>query len=172
MFNKITSVLNKATTCLEHSKAGKIAEKLYKQIKLLVSVQIATMRMKVGIKAVTEIHKYFSKKYLDPDYKMLRLYIVILERPVTNYKYTIKRKGWKLLLLKERRRVKKEERLFWVNFKNFKVIKKAGWLPRNMRIDELRNKAFYHSSLTRSYKEEYLARKHAVSKYTNYIKNK
>jgi len=119
------------------NKLSVAARKLTAWVKLLITVEIARMRMKVGITAVNEIHKYYAKQYLDPDYKTLRQYIVILERPGNHNTYTIERKGWKLQLVK-RRIVKFEERLFWVNFKNFKAIKKAGWLPKHMRIDELR----------------------------------
>lgn len=153
------------------NKLSVLARKLYAWVKLLVAVQVATMRMKVGITAVNEIHKYYSKQYLDPDYKTLRQYIVILERPHTHFKYSIERNGLKLKL-KKLRIVKMEERLFWVNFKNFKAIKKAGWLPKNMRIDELRAKAFYYSSMTRHYQAEYKAKQHAITKYTTYIKAK
>lgn len=141
-------------------KLSKAARKLYKWIKLLVAVQIAKIRMRVGITAVNEIHKYYAKQYLNPDYKTLRQYIVILERPVKHKKWIFNTKPV----------IKIEERLFWVNFKNFKAIKKAGWLPRSMRIDELRAKAFYYSSMTRSYQDEYRAKQKAITKYVTYIK--
>lgn len=151
------------------NKLSVAARKLILWFKLLVAVEIAKMRMKVGITAVNEIHKYYAKQYLDPDYKTLRQYIVILERPMEHKKYSIERKGLKLKLIK-RRIVKMEERLFWVNFKNFKAIKKAGWLPKSMRIDELRAKAFYYTSLTRSYQDEYRAKQKAIKKYVTYVK--
>lgn len=151
------------------NKLSVTARKLAAWIKLLITVEIAKMRMKVGITAVNEIHKYYAKQYLDPDYKTLRQYIVILEQPMEHKKYSIERKGLKLKLIKSRI-VKIEERLFWVNFKNFKKIKKLCLLPKNMRIDELRNKAFYYTSLTRNYQDEYRAKQKAKTKYITYVK--
>lgn len=157
-------------TNLKQSKAGKLVLKLHKHIQVYVAVKIATIRMKLGITAVSKIHKYQSKHYLDPNYKTLCQYIVILERPIKHKRYFISRQGLKLQL-KFKLHIKIEERLFWVNFKNFKAIKKAGWLPKQMCVSELRSKAFYVSSMKRNYQEEYKAKHNAITKYTTYIKS-
>ena len=65
-----------------------------------------------------------------------------------------------------------EERLFWINTKNFKKIRRAGWLPRTMKIEALKEKAFYVSSLERTYQEQYKAKQHAINKYITYLKSK
>ena len=125
-----------------NNKIRQYYKKLVSTIRQFVIKEIAKMRMRVGIKAVQAIHKYQSKKYLNPDYKTLRQYIVLLERPVRKKKYYLKRKGMKLMLMYKTGNFTIEERLFWINTKNFKKIRRAGWLPRTMKIEALKEKAF------------------------------
>ena len=155
-----------------NNKIRQYYKKLVSTIRQFVIKEIAKMRMRVGIKAVQAIHKYQSKKYLNPDYKTLRQYIVLLERPVRKKKYYLKRKGMKLMLMYKTGNFTIEERLFWINTKNFKKIRRAGWLPRTMRIEALKEKAFYVSSLERTYQEQYKAKQHAINKYITYLKSK
>lgn len=155
-----------------NNKIRQYYKKLVSAIRQFVMTEIAKMRMRVGIKAVQAIHKYQSKKYLNPDYKTLRQYIVLLERPVRKKKYYLKRKGMKLMLMYKTGNFTIEERLFWVNTKNFKKIRRAGWLPRTMKIEALKEKAFYVSSLERTYQEQYKAKQHAINKYITYLKSK
>ena len=82
-----------------NNKIRQYYKKLVSAIRRFVMTEIAKMRMRVGIKAVQTIHKYQSNKYLNPDYKTLRQYIVLLERPVRKKKYYLKRKGMKLMLM-------------------------------------------------------------------------
>ena len=155
-----------------NNKIRQYYKKLVSAIHQFVMTEIAKMRMRVGIKAVQAIHKYQAKKYLNPDYKTLRQYIVLLERPVRKKKYYLKRKGMKLMLMYKAGTFTIEERLFWINTKNFKKIRRAGWLPRTMKIEALKKKAFYVSSLERTYQEQYKAKQHAINKYITYLKSK
>lgn len=155
-----------------NNKIRQYYKKLVSAIRQFVMTEIAKMRMRVGIKAVQAIHKYQAKKYLNPDYKTLRQYIVLLERPVRKKKYYLKRKGMKLMLMYKTGNFTIEERLFWINTKNFKKIRRAGWLPRTMKIEALKEKAFYVSSLERTYQEQYKAKQHAINKYITYLKSK
>ena len=155
-----------------NNKIRQYYKKLVSAIRQFVMTEIAKMRMRVGIKAVQAIHKYQTKKYLNPDYKTLRQYIVLLERPVRKKKYYLKRKGMKLMLMYKAGTFTIEERLFWINTKNFKKIRRAGWLPRTMKIEALKEKAFYVSSLERTYQEQYKAKQHAINKYITYLKSK
>lgn len=155
-----------------NNKIRQYYKKLVSAIRQFVMAEIAKMRMRVGIKAVQAIHKYQAKKYLNPDYKTLRQYIVLLERPVRKKKYYLKRKGMKLMLMYKAGTFTIEERLFWINTKNFKKIRRAGWLPRTMKIEALKEKAFYVSSLERTYQEQYKAKQHAINKYITYLKSK
>ena len=82
-----------------NNKIRQYYKKINSILRQFVMTEIAKMRMRVGIKAVQAIHKYQSKKYLNPDYKTLRQYIVLLERPVRKKKYYLKRKGMKLMLM-------------------------------------------------------------------------
>ena len=155
-----------------NNKIRQYYKKINSILRQFVTAEIAKMRMRVGIKAVQAIHKYQSKKYLNPDYKTLRQYIVLLERPVRKKKYYLKRKGMKLMLMYKTGNFTIEERLFWINTKNFKKIRRAGWLPRTMKIEALKEKAFYVSSLERTYQEQYKAKQHAINKYITYLKSK
>ena len=155
-----------------NNKISQYYKKLVGTIRQFVITEIAKMRMRVGIKAVQALHKYQAKKYLNPDYKTLRQYIVLLERPVRKKKYYIKRKGMKIMLMYKTGNFTIEERLFWINKKNFKKIRRAGWLPKAMKIEVLKEKAFYVSSLERTYQEQYKAKQHAITKYITYLKSK
>lgn len=155
-----------------NNKIRQYYKKINSILRQFVMTEIAKMRMRVGIKAVQAIHKYQAKKYLNPDYKTLRQYIVLLERPVRKKKYYLKRKGMKLMLMYKTGNFTIEERLFWINTKNFKKIRRAGWLPRTMKIEALKEKAFYVSSLERTYQEQYKAKQHAINKYITYLKSK
>ena len=105
-----------------NNKIRQYYKKLVSTIRQFVITEIAKMRMRVGIKAVQALHKYQAKKYLNPDYKTLRQYIVLLERPVRKKKYYLKREGIKLKLMYKTGNFTIEERLFWINKKNFKKI--------------------------------------------------
>lgn len=155
-----------------NNKIRQYYKKLVSTIRQFVITEIAKMRMRVGIKAVQALHKYQAKKYLNPDYKTLRQYIVLLERPVRKKKYYLKREGIKLKLMYKTGNFTIEERLFWINKKNFKKIRRAGWLPKAMKIEALKEKAFYVSSLERTYQEQYKAKQHAITKYITYLKSK
>lgn len=155
-----------------NNKIRQYYKKLVSTIRQFVITEIAKMRMRVGIKAVQALHKYQSKKYLNPDYKTLRQYIVLLERPVRKKKYYLKREGMKIMLMYKTGNFTIEERLFWINKKNFKKIRRAGWLPKAMKIEALKEKAFYVSSLERTYQEQYKAKQHAITKYITYLKSK
>ena len=155
-----------------NNKIRQYYKKINSILRQFVITEIAKMRMRVGIKAVQALHKYQSKKYLNPDYKTLRQYIVLLERPVRKKKYYLKRKGMKLMLMYKTGNFTIEEHLFWINTKNFKKIRRAGWLPRTMKIEALKEKAFYVSSLERTYQEQYKAKQHAINKYITYLKSK
>ena len=155
-----------------NNKIRQYYKKLVSTIRQFVITEIAKMRMRVGIKAVQALHKYQAKKYLNPDYKTLRQYIVLLERPVRKKKYYLKREGMKIMLMYKTGNFTIEERLFWINKKNFKKIRRAGWLPKAMKIEALKEKAFYVSSLERTYQEHYKAKQHAINKYITYLKSK
>jgi len=122
----------------------------------------AHIRIRLGIKYTREIHKRESKPYIETqkDNKRIRNYIVLLDRIVKT------KRG------KNKGTLRLEEQLFWVNRQNFKSIRRAGWLPKGMHLDDLRKNAFYVSSMKRNYSEEYIAKEKAINKYINYLKEK
>lgn len=126
------------------------------KIKNKITLIIGKIRMRVAIKAVKEMHKAAAKHYAqaDKDSKHILNYIVILDKPVKQKNGTFRIKN----------------QLFWINRKNFKRIRRGGWLPPQMKMDELRRKAFYVSSVTRSYTQEYIAKEKAINKYIEYLK--
>jgi hypothetical protein len=132
-------------------------KKLFRHLFCILVIETGRIRMKLGIKAVTILHRNMAKNehYLDVNYKKLRNYIVLLEMPV-------EKKGKKGL----------KEQLFWINRWNFKRIKRAGWLPKDMYMDELRKKSFYFSDMKRTYVEEFKAREKAMNRYIEYLKFK
>ena len=141
------------TTLKEKTKAAVV--KVTKLITTSVILWIGRQRMKIGIKAAKAVHYNASKTYLDVNNKNLRNYIVLLELPVRDKK----------------NRIHKKERLFWINRFNFRRIKRKGWMPKTIKMDELKQKAFYVSDLKRSYSEEYTAREKATNKYLSYLKS-
>lgn len=143
---------------------------IYQYLRQLVLLQIGKMRMKVGIQALTAIHRVKAKNYLDVDSKRILEFIILLDKAIVHKKPYIQLK-WKIIpIIKVKTYAKIEERLFWVNRQNFKRIKRDGWMPASMHLDELRKKAFYTSSISRTYKEEYAAREKATTRYTEYLK--
>lgn len=151
---------------------NRLSQKFWKYLLQQKIVLTARIRMRLGIKAAKEIHKLLSAKYAkqDKDSKRICQYIVLLDRPV------LKRKNHKLkwvgrkLKITYNKYIKIEERLFWVNRQNFKKIRNEGWLPKNMHLDELKKKAFYVSSMKRTYEEEFKAVEAAMNKYIKYVK--
>jgi len=114
---------------------------------------IGKIRMNLGIKGALAIHKFMAKKYLDKNNKEVRNYIVLLE-----------------LSVRKKNKMQKMERLHWVNRNNFRKLKRKGWLPVRMQLDELRNKAFYVSDVKRTYQQEFAAREKATKRYLEYLK--
>lgn len=144
--------------------------KLTSYISYIITIKIAEIRMKVGIQAVNALHRIKAKNYIDLDSKRILEFIILLDRAIVRKKPYIKWK-WRIIpVLKFKTVAKIEERLFWINRQNFKRIKRDGWMPANMHLDELRKKAFYTSSISRTYKDEYAAREKAITRYTDYLK--
>ena len=114
---------------------------------------IGKIRMNLGIKGALAIHKFMAKKYLDKNNKEVRNYIVLLE-----------------LSVRKKNKIQKMERLHWVNRNNFRKLKRKGWMSRNLKLDELRHKAFYVSDLSRTYQAEFAAREKAKERYLEYLK--
>jgi hypothetical protein len=80
-------------------------------------------------------------------------YIVILEIPV-------KRRG----------RVVFKETLYWLNRDIFREVKRRGWVPKHMKLDEFRSKSIYYTNLGRTYEQEYKAKERAMEKYKKFLK--
>jgi len=57
-----------------------------------------------------------------------------------------------------------------VNRNNFRKLKRKGWMSRNLKLDDLRNKAFYVSDVKRTYQEEFAVREKASERYLEYLK--
>jgi len=127
--------------------------KIKKKVSNRVILLIGKIRMSLGIKGATAVHRIMSKPYLDKNNKEVRNYIVLLELPV-----------------RKKNRIYTMERLHWVNRNNFRRIKRKGWIPKKTQLNDLRTKAFYMSDLKRSYSEEYTAREKATNRYLNYLK--
>ena len=115
----------------------------------------AILRMRISVYATKTVHLNIIKnqKYNELNNKNIRQYIVLLELP-------------------DKKRKKMIERLWWINRRNFKKVKRQGWLPDKMQLDELRHKAFYYTDMTRSYAAEYQAKKRATIKYVFYLRAK
>jgi len=111
--------------------------------------------MRISANAADAVHRNIIKneKYTDLNSKNIRQYIVLLELP-------------------DKKRKKMIERLWWINRRNFKKVKRLGWLPEKMQLDDLRSKAFYYTDMKRSYPEEYQAKKRATTKYVFYLRAK
>ena len=127
----------------------------FKPIIIYITDSYAILRMRVSVNAARTVHRYIIKneKYNELNNKNIRQYIVLLELP-------------------DKKRKKITERLWWINRRNFKKVKRMGWLPENMKLDELRHKAFYYTDMQRSYAEEYAAKKRATTKYVFYLRAK
>ncbi|HPD24949.1 MAG TPA: hypothetical protein PK285_11180 [Bacteroidales bacterium] len=113
----------------------------------------ANIQMRAAIRAVESIHK--KNKKIRFNERENRQYLVLLSIPYFTKKGTFKYK----------------ERLYWVNRKNFRILKYKGWVKRGVNFAELRNKAFYVSDPDRSYENEYIAKKAAINKYKTYLKS-
>ena len=137
-------------------------KKVIEVINRKVAVWVATQRMRVGIKAAKVLHKKWAndKTGKDTREKNIRNYIVLLELPVRDKTGKFIKKDGKVV---------KKERLFWINRRNFQRIKHKGWLPKNMQLPELKQKAFYYTDFKRSYAEEYQAKERAKKRYISYI---
>ncbi len=127
----------------------------FKPIIIYITDSYAILRMRVSVNAARTVHRYIIKngKYIEQNNKNIRQYIVLLELP-------------------DKKRKKIKERLWWINRRNFKKVKRMGWLAENMKLDELRHKAFYYTDMQRSYAEEYAAKKRATTKYVFYLRAK
>ena len=130
-------------------------KKWFKPIIIYITDSYAILRMRVSVNAARTVHRYIIKngKYIEQNNKNIRQYIVLLELP-------------------DKKRKKMTERLWWINRRNFKKVKRMGWLPENMKLDELRHKAFYYTDMQRSYPAEYQAKKRATTKYVFYLRAK
>ena len=127
--------------------------KLKKQVSNRIILLIGKIRMYLGIKGATAVHRVMSKPYVDKNNKEVRNYIVLLELPV-----------------KKKNRIYWKERLHWVNRNNFRRLKRKGWIQKGIQLNDLRTKAFYMSDLKRTYSEEFAAREKATDRYLNYLK--
>ena len=136
-------------------KIKAFALKIMKPVFIYLSDTYAINRMKVSVYAAKAVHRNLVSKqnYLEQNNKNIRQYIVLLELP-------------------DKKRKKMIERLWWINRWNFKRVKRLGWLPPNMHLDELRHKAFYYTDMKRSYPEEYQAKKKAITKYVFYLRSR
>ena len=104
------------------------------------------IEMSLAIRKINHIHSELKETRYNE--RENRQFIVLLSLPTE--------KGWK-------------ERLHWVNRKNFRKLKDLGWMQRHVRYNELKEKAFYISDPSRSYQDEYKAKKQAISRYKTYI---
>ena len=130
-------------------------KRIIKPVLVYLTDSYAILRMRISANAADAVHRNIIKneKYTDLNNKNIRQYIVLLELP-------------------DKKRKKITERLWWINRRNFKKVKRMGWLPENMKLDELRHKAFYYTDMQRSYAEEYAAKKRATTKYVFYLRAK
>ena len=154
MKNKtLTKLINAANRFI--NPVVKHLKTLIKPIRIYLSDSYAILRIRVTANAADAVHRNIIKKekYTDLNNKNIRQYIVLLELP-------------------DKKRKKMTERLWWINRRNFKKVKRMGWLPENMKLDELRHKAFYYTDMQRSYPAEYQAKKRATTKYVFYLRAK
>lgn len=134
---------------------SELTKKVINSIRIYLSDSYAILRMRISVYATKAVHRNIIKneKYNEQNNKNIRQYIVLLELP-------------------DKKRKKKTERLWWINRRNFKKVKRLGWLPDTMHLDDLRGKAFYYTDMKRSYAEEYYAKKKAINKYVFYLREK
>ena len=130
-------------------------KRIIKPVLVYLTDSYAILRMRISANAADAVHRNIIKneKYTDLNSKNIRQYIVLLELP-------------------DKKRKKMIERLWWINRRNFKKVKRLGWLPEKMQLDDLRSKAFYYTDMKRSYPEEYQAKKRATTKYVFYLRAK
>ena len=109
-------------------------------------------KLRLAIKVTSKFHAQLRES-CDND-KKLRYYIVLLERPVID---------------KKRRTFRKEEKLFWINRKNFQNIKRKGWMPPKMTCDVLRYHAFYWTDPRRPYIQDKQMKIEAEKRYREHL---
>jgi hypothetical protein len=135
--------------------------KFRNKIALVVILWLGDIRMRIAIKAAHNRHADLSFDYSDNDVnsKHIRQYIVLLDKAV-------------MVGRGQNRRVERRERLFFINRKNFKAIRRRGWLPKNMMLDALRHNAFYFTDMKRNYQQEENNKNMARKRYANYLTKK
>ena len=134
-----------------------IWEKIYIKI---ITIIIST-KAEIGIKSAIRVMQgiYSDSRKCRNNEKENRQYLTVIKIPV------VKRK-------KRKRFLKPKEKLYWVNRHNFREVKRRGWLSGNMRLDELRAKAFYYTNAERTYQQEQIAVQKAINKYKTYMLSK
>ncbi len=140
---KISVAVQKVKTLIQKAKTV---------IQTRIIMGIGKIRMNLGIKGATAVHRIMAKNYLDKNNKEVRNYIVLLELPV-----------------KRKNKIYKMERLHWVNRNNFRRLKRKGWMPQKLQLNDLRERAFYMSDVKRTYQEEFKSRERAVERYLGYL---
>ena len=123
----------------------------------------AELEMKSAIRAMNGV---YSKEREKRNYEREnRQYLVLIAIPVIQTKPLNPLKG----TFGTRKFLIKKDKLYWVNRGNFRAVKKAGWLPYTMFLNELREKAFYYTDESRSYVEEQKVKEKAIEKYRSYL---
>ena len=148
-------------------------EKIWRLLKEKYAGWRAEIEMKMAIRAVNSLYKksrYESRFHTKGSERETRLYLVLITIPVTKrLNYAERQKIDKNSTKKGRFvRIALKEKLYWVNRGNFRAVKRKRWLPITMKLDELREKAFYYTDSSRSYGQEQNARKAAIDKYKLY----
>lgn len=111
----------------------------------------AKLKLNLAIRATYNMSQKDARS--TQNMKNLNNYVVLLEIPIRNKK----------------NQVITAQRLLWINRRNFQAVKRKGWLPGTMCVDELRSKAFYFTNTERTYEQEMAARDRAWKRYETHI---
>ena len=133
----------------------------FKKIYIEIMKLVVSTRAEISIKSAIRVMRgiYFDERERRDNERENKHYLAVIKMPVVRQK-----KGKYFLMSREK--------LYWVNRRNFREVKRRGWLPVNMKLNELRAKAFYYTSAERTYPQEQEARQKAIHKYRAYLLSK
>ena len=121
-------------------------------IRTSIALWIGGIKMQSAIKGAIHQHKKIAKT--TGNQRHCRQYVILLNIPV-----------------KRGKKVRMREELYWCSIKTFKRIRERGWLPANMVVTDLNQKAFYVTDMNRDYVDEKAVCEYAKNKYKLYLKS-
>lgn len=131
---------------------NKFVKKLFHTVRKSIILLKGEIQMRLAIREVKSLHaKENETRYNEREN---RQFLVLLKVPKW-------KKDGRCLI---------NEKLVWVNRRNYRNLKYISWLPPEMDFAELHRKAFYISDPKRSYQSEYNIQQKAIHKYIEYLK--